>query len=48
MIIRLVTLLAASAAQADWQFTRWGMSPQELVELGGGKIVSPSFLGAAV
>src|SRR2546429_440658 len=28
IITALVALLAASSAQADWQFTRWGMSPE--------------------
>jgi hypothetical protein len=37
-IAALVALLAASTAQADWQFTRRGMSPDELVDLGQGMI----------
>jgi hypothetical protein len=39
-IIALAALLAATAAHADWQFTQWGMSPEELVKLGQGNIVA--------
>jgi hypothetical protein len=38
----LVVLLAASAAHADWQTTRWGMSPTELEARGKGNIVKAS------
>ena len=31
-----------SAAQANWQYTKWGMSPEELLALGNGKIVTAS------
>jgi hypothetical protein len=33
IIAALVALLTASSAQADWQFTKWGMSESELKSL---------------
>src|SRR5436190_7068600 len=41
-IALLSTLLMTSAAQANWQYTKWGMSPEELLALGNGKIVTAS------
>ena len=41
-IALLSTLLVTSAAQANWQYTKWGMSPKELLALGNGKIVTAS------
>jgi hypothetical protein len=32
-ITALVALLAATAAQADWQYTKWGMSESELTAI---------------
>jgi hypothetical protein len=36
IIVALVALLAASSAQADWQYTRWGMTVEELLASGKG------------
>lgn len=33
----LITLLAAPPARAEWAYTRWGMTPQEVVAASGGK-----------
>jgi hypothetical protein len=35
-IMALSATLAACPAHADWQFTRWGMSPDEVVRASGG------------
>jgi hypothetical protein len=42
IIALLVILLVASAAQADWQYTKWGMSAAELEAFGQGNIVKAS------
>ncbi|MGE4047070.1 MAG: hypothetical protein AB7F35_19565 [Acetobacteraceae bacterium] len=37
----LVALLAAGlagTARADWQYTRWGMTPEQVVRASGGKV----------
>jgi hypothetical protein len=34
----LVGLLYAPAAQADWQYTRWGMTPEQVVAASGGQV----------
>lgn len=44
IIAVVATLLAASAAQADWQYTKWGMSPNELEEMGNVTRTSPDKL----
>ncbi len=36
IIVALVALLAASSAQADWQYRRWGMTVEELLASGKG------------
>jgi hypothetical protein len=43
-IIAFAILLAATTAHADWQFTRWGMSAEELETFGRGNIarISPA------
>lgn len=33
----LVALLAPPTARADWAYTKWGMTPQEVVAASGGK-----------
>lgn len=33
----LAALLAAPAAHADWQYTRWGMTPEQVVAASGGQ-----------
>ena len=38
----LMVVLVTSAAQADWQYTKWRMSPEELLALGSGNIVKAS------
>lgn len=35
-IARLFLLLCCSSAHADWQFSRWGMTPDQLVQASGG------------
>jgi hypothetical protein len=35
-------LLSISPARADWQYTKWGMSPEDLMSLGKGNIVRAS------
>lgn len=32
----LAALMIAPAAQADWQYTRWGMTPEQVVAASGG------------
>jgi hypothetical protein len=32
-----ITVLLSSAAHADWQFTKWGMTPDQVVAASGGK-----------
>ena len=41
-----ITLLIASAAHADWQYTKWGMSPEEVVAASKGMVsrVTPEHL----
>lgn len=34
-----ISLFAATSARADWQFTRWGMSPEEVVAASKGSAV---------
>jgi hypothetical protein len=46
MIIAGFVLITASPAKADWQFTKWGMSPEELrqvspIELSNGDANCP-------
>jgi hypothetical protein len=41
-VIVLATLIAATAARADWQYTKWGMSPEELMAAGSRNIVRAS------
>lgn len=33
----LAALLTASVARADWHYTRWGMTPEQVVAASGGK-----------
>lgn len=33
----LAALLSAPAAHADWEYTRWGMTPEQVVAASGGK-----------
>ena len=38
LALGLAALLVASPALADWQYTRWGMTPQQVVAASGGKV----------
>ena len=35
-------ILCVGPAKANWQYTKWGMTPEELLALGNGKIVKAS------
>lgn len=35
--VLLGSLIAVSSAHADWQYTRWGMNPAEVVKASGGR-----------
>ncbi|WP_133773434.1 hypothetical protein [Enterovirga rhinocerotis] len=35
-VLLTVALVMAGPAIADWQYTRWGMSPAQVIEAGGG------------
>ena len=37
-----LVVLAVGYARADWQYTRWGMSPDELISKGNGTVVEAS------
>jgi hypothetical protein len=37
MFYALTAMLIAPAARADWQYTRWGMTPEQVVAASGGK-----------
>jgi hypothetical protein len=37
ILLSLVGLLIAPAVQADWEYTRWGMTPEQVVAASGGK-----------
>jgi hypothetical protein len=36
--LALLATLIAPAARADWQYTRWGMTPEQVVAASGGKV----------
>ncbi len=36
-LIGLAALLTTSPARADWQYTKWGMTPEQVVAASGGK-----------
>jgi hypothetical protein len=36
--IALLLSMGVAPANADWQYTKWGMTPQQVVEASGGKI----------
>jgi hypothetical protein len=38
----VLTATLASSAKADWQYTRWGMTPAEVSKASGGKAVNNS------
>jgi hypothetical protein len=38
LLLSLTMLLIAPASYADWQYTRWGMTPEQVVAASGGKI----------
>jgi hypothetical protein len=37
IVLSFAALLIASSARADWQYTRWGMTPEQVVAASGGK-----------
>jgi hypothetical protein len=37
ILLSLVGLLIAPAVYADWEYTRWGMTPEQVVAASGGK-----------
>jgi hypothetical protein len=37
ILLSLVGLLIAPAVDADWEYTRWGMTPEQVVAVSGGK-----------
>jgi hypothetical protein len=33
-----VALLWATPVHADWQYTKWGMTPEQVIEASGGRV----------
>ncbi|MBI5940147.1 MAG: hypothetical protein HY859_06950, partial [Caulobacterales bacterium] len=46
LAVVVASLLAATPAAADWQWTKWGMTPSEVVSASDGKAkqTSPTIL----
>ncbi len=42
VLAALMTLAVAAPAHADWQWTKWGMTPEEVTAASGGKTVEDS------
>ena len=38
-IIAVLLIAQAPEAHADWQYTRWGMTPQQVIDASGGRAV---------
>ncbi len=38
-IIAVLLIAQAPEAHADWQYTRWGMTPQQVIDASGGQAV---------
>lgn len=36
-LVAATALVAAAPAHADWSFTKWGMSPEQVIKAAGGK-----------